>query len=162
MTPGIGAAASTAAVRRDSPGLAPWLDEALRDLDDIRRGSEWDRPIPTRVVTGEAAALLRRLGSTIPDPPSVVGESLDAVGIEFIAESGNRVRFVIESDGSASYLEYISGEFSRWRFPPWPQMMDVIGWRGLERAGVRAPPTGEDPERSVGIPIRSGAENAEE
>lgn len=132
-------------VRSDPVEPVPWLDEALRDLDDIRRGSEVDRPIPTRMVFGEAEALLRRLGSTILDPPGVMGDSLAAVGIEFIAESGNRVLFVIESDGSASYLEFIAGEFSRARFSTWPHMVDAVGWRGLERAGVRAPQPGGAP-----------------
>lgn len=117
-------------------GERGWLRDALTALDDIRRGIEVDGPIPTDEALTAAVALLRALAGTVDSVPGVVDDPARAVGVEFAGVGRNRVLFVVEKDGSASYNEFIAGRSAWGRFPRWQLMMEAIGWRGLERAGV--------------------------
>lgn len=128
--------------RPDAPGTEatrkpfPWLDEALREIEDIRSGVEVDGPPPTSEALRGAVELLSTLARSVGSVPGVVDDPSEAVGVEFAGIGRNRVLFVIEKDGSASYNEFIGGQSAWARFPGWRRMMDAIGWRALERAGV--------------------------
>lgn len=123
-------------VEEAPPGERGWLRDALSALEEIRRGIEVDGPIPTDEALTAAAALLGALAGTVDSVPGVVDDPAEAVGVEFVGVGRNRVLFVVEKDGSASYNEFIAGRSAWGRFPKWELMMEAIGWRGLERAGV--------------------------
>lgn len=118
--------------------MAPWLPQALEELDEVRRGFEVEGPLPTETAVREADALLRYLATRVASTPGVSDDPFEAVGIEFYGAGRNRVLFVIERDGAATYLESIEDKSGRARFREWRSMVDAIGLRGLERAGVLA------------------------
>lgn len=128
----VGATAPTARAET----TAPWLAQALKELAEVRRGAEMDGPIPTEVAGREADALLRYLAARVASAPGVSDDPFEAVGVEFYGAGQNRVLFVIERDSAATYLESIEEESGRARFPEWKTMMDAIGLRGLQRAGI--------------------------
>lgn len=115
---------------------APWLPQALEELDEVRRGFEVDGPLPTETALREADALLRHLATRVASAPGVSDDPFEAVGIEFYGAGRNRILFVIERDGAATYLESIEDQSGRARFREWRSMVDAIGLRGLERAGI--------------------------
>ena len=123
--------------REESVPGGGWLPEALDDLNEIRQGVEVDGPRPTPTAVREARDLLKRLAEVVLDAPGVVDDPAEAVGIDLYGVSGSRLLFVIEKDGQTSYYELMDGYSSRGRFPNWRRMMDAIGRRGIERAGVR-------------------------
>lgn len=116
-------------------GLAPWLDDALRELDDIGEGMEMDGPPPTAMARREARALIHRLAISVSNPPDVGDDPFEAVAVEFCGPNRNRVLFVVERDGAASYFEHIGGRSGDGRFENWKEMMEALGWQGLRRAG---------------------------
>lgn len=122
----------------DSPGHddpAPWLGDALHELDDIGQGIEVDGPPPTAIALREARALIERLAAAVTEAPDVADDPFEAVAVEFCGPGPNRVLFVIERDGAASYFEHIGGRSGDGRFENWAAMMDALGWQGLRRAG---------------------------
>lgn len=114
----------------------PWLPQALEELDEVRRGFEVNGPLPTETALREADALLRYLATRVASAPGVSDDPFEAVGIEFYGSGRNRILFVIERDGAATYLESIEDQSGRARFREWRSMVDAIGLRGLERAGI--------------------------
>lgn len=113
-----------------------WLDDALRTLDEIRNGFEVDGQVPTAEALAGAEALLRRLADSVVSEPGIVADSFAAVGVEFIGPGGDRVLFVVERDGSSSYVEVIGDDSAQGHFSNWMAMMDAVGLRGLARAGI--------------------------
>lgn len=113
-----------------------WLGDALRTLDEIRNGFEVDGQAPTAKALAGAESLLRRLAGSVASEPGVVADPFAAIGVEFIGPRGDRVLFVIEGDGSSSYVEVIGEDSAQGHFSNWMAMMDAIGLRGLTRAGI--------------------------
>ena len=113
-----------------------WLGDALRTLDEIRNGFEVDGQAPTAKALAGAEGLLKRLAGSVASEPGVVADPFAAIGVEFIGPRGDRVLFVIEGDGSSSYVEVIGEDSAQGHFSNWMAMMDAIGRRGLTRAGI--------------------------
>lgn len=113
-----------------------WLSDALRALDEIRNGFEVDGQAPTAVALTGAEGLLRSLAGSVASEPGVVADPFAAIGVEFIGPGGDRVLFVVEGDGSSSYVEVIGEDSAQGHFSNWIAMMDAIGLRGLTRAGI--------------------------